>query len=156
MNTRSILTLIVSVFFLAACSSGEQKNGTDSSSSSSSSSANGLTQFQEKHGIGPYTEEISLGEIDQSMVTEGDKIFEQNCSACHKIDERYVGPELGNVLNRRSATFVMNMILNPDGMVKKHPEVKAMLAQYYTPMPNQNLSQDQARAVLEYLRSETK
>jgi len=153
MNTHSIFAIIVSVFFLAACSSGEQKEGSDTSSSSSKS---GLTQFQEKHGIGPYTEKIELGEIDPALVADGDKIFEQNCSACHKIDERYVGPELGNVLNRRSPTFVMNMILNPDAMVKKHPEVRAMLAQYYTPMPNQNLSQDQARAVLEYLRSETK
>lgn len=154
MKSYKIFTILISAFFLAACSSGDQKNSSEAESSSSSQS--GLTQFQEKHGIGPYTEEISLDEIDQTMVAEGDKIFEQNCSACHKIDERYVGPELGEVLNRRSPTYVMNMILNPGEMVKKHPEVKALLAQYYTPMPNQNLSKDQARAVLEYLRSETK
>ena len=46
----------------------------------------------------------------------------------------------------------MNMILDPEGMLREHPEVKQLLAQYYTPMPNQQLSQDEARAVLEYLR----
>lgn len=152
MNTHSIFSLLLIFFVLAACSSGEEPDKEQASTQSNE----GLSQFEKEHGIGPYTDTVSLDEINPSVVTKGEKIFEQNCSACHKIDERYVGPELGNVLNRRSPTFVLNMILNPDGMVKKHPEVKAMLAQYYTPMPNQNLSQDQALAVLEYLRSETK
>ena len=46
----------------------------------------------------------------------------------------------------------MNMMLNPTEMVEKHPEVKGMLAEFLTPMPNQNLTEDDARAVLEYIR----
>jgi hypothetical protein len=45
------------------------------------------------------------------------------------------------------------MILNPDEMVKKHPEVKAMLAEFYVPMTFQNVTEDDARAILEYLRT---
>ena len=74
------------------------------------------------------------------------------CAACLKLEERYVGPPLGTVLSNRTPAYVMNMILNPDEMVKNHPEAKAMLAQFLTPMPNQNLTEDEARAVLEYLR----
>jgi hypothetical protein len=48
----------------------------------------------------------------------------------------------------------MNMMLNPQGMVEKHPETKKLLAEFYVAMPNQNLSPDEARQVLEYLRSE--
>jgi hypothetical protein len=48
----------------------------------------------------------------------------------------------------------MNMILNPEGMLAEHPEARAMLAQFAVPMANQNLTEDQARAVLEYLRVE--
>jgi hypothetical protein len=49
----------------------------------------------------------------------------------------------------------MNMILNPAEMVEKHPEARKLLAEFMTPMPDQNLTQDDARAVLEYLRSLT-
>jgi cytochrome c len=38
-------------------------------------------------------------------------------------------------------------------MVQKHPIVRQMLAEYYTPMPFQNLTEQDARAVLEYLRT---
>ncbi|MEX1054621.1 MAG: c-type cytochrome, partial [Rhodothermales bacterium] len=74
--------------------------------------------------------------------------------ACHKMDERYVGPALGDVTERRAPAYIMNMMLNPEEMIQKHPEVKALLAQYLTPMPNQQLTEADARAVLEYLRDE--
>ena len=44
------------------------------------------------------------------------------------------------------------MALNPEEMLKAHPEVKKLLAQYYTPMPNQNITREEARAIVEYLR----
>ncbi|CAN5385388.1 hypothetical protein BH23BAC3_BH23BAC3_31390 [soil metagenome] len=47
----------------------------------------------------------------------------------------------------------MNMKLNPDQMQKEHPEVKKLLAEYITPMPNQNITREEARAIVEYLAS---
>ena len=52
--------------------------------------------------------------------------------------------------------FVMNMILNPQEMVERHPVAKQMLAERMTFMANQNLTLDEARAVLEYLRTQAK
>ncbi len=111
-----------------------------------------LTEFQLEHGIGPVTE-MQLGEIDTALVSSGKTIFDVKCVACHKTDERLVGPPLADVTQRRSPQFIMNMILNPDEMVKRHPEVRAMLATYYVPMTFQNVSEPDARAILEYLRS---
>ena len=54
----------------------------------------------------------------------------------------------------RSPTFVMNMALNPQGMVEKHPVTRKLLAEFFTPMPNQNITPEQARQVVEYLRTE--
>jgi cytochrome c2 len=88
------------------------------------------------------------------MAAEGLKVFDQKCSACHKMGERYVGPALGDVTKRRSPAFIMNMALNPLGMVEKHPETKKLLAEYLVAMPNQNVSPEQARQVLEYLRTQ--
>jgi mono/diheme cytochrome c family protein len=114
----------------------------------------GLTPFQIEHGIGPITEAVRLAStVDKKMAEEGEEVFEQKCAACHKMGERYVGPALGDVIKRRGPTFVMNMALNPQGMVDNHPETKKLLAEFYTPMPNQNISPEQARQVVEYLRT---
>ncbi len=91
--------------------------------------------------------------IDAAMAARGEGIFTTKCAACHKLGERYVGPPLGEVLARRTPAFVMNMILNPEEMIQKHPEVRALLAQYANAMPNQNVNEDEARAILEYLRA---
>jgi hypothetical protein len=48
----------------------------------------------------------------------------------------------------------MNMALNPQEMVEKHPETKKLLAEFFVPMPNQNITKDEAREVLEYLRAQ--
>jgi hypothetical protein len=48
----------------------------------------------------------------------------------------------------------MNMILNPEEMVQKDPIAKQLLVEYNgAPMANQNLTEDEARAILEYFRT---
>jgi mono/diheme cytochrome c family protein len=118
----------------------------------------GLSAFQMEHGIGPVTEPITLKAVDdddsEEMAEEGKKLFEAKCAVCHKMEERYVGPALGGVTERRSPAYVMNMIMNPDGMYTKHPEARKMLAEYMTQMPNLGTTQDEARKILEYLRTQ--
>ncbi|MBT4929790.1 MAG: cytochrome c [Flavobacteriales bacterium] len=106
------------------------------------------------NGVGPVSS-VELGEIDAALAAEGGGIFSQMCVACHKMDKRHVGPGLDGVLDKRSPEWVMNMILNPEQMVKEDPQAKALFAEYLSPMANQNLTEDQARAVLEYFRSYT-
>lgn len=115
----------------------------------------GLTPFQLEHGIGPVTEVVELpATIDQAMVDAGKTEFDMKCAACHHMGERFVGPALGDVVERRSPAFIMNMILNPQEMVEQHPVGKEMLASYMSFMPNQGVSREQARAILEYLRTQ--
>ena len=112
----------------------------------------GLSQAQLEKGIGPIQNVELAATVDPALVAQGETIFTSKCAACHKLDERYVAPPLGEVLSRRTPEFIMNMMLNPDEMVQQHPEVKAMLAEYFTPMPDQQLTEADARAVLEFLR----
>jgi mono/diheme cytochrome c family protein len=83
----------------------------------------------------------------------GQEIFDTKCSACHKWGERYVGPALAGVTKRREPEWIMNMILNPDEMIKQDEQAKALFAQYLTPMTFQNVSEDEAKAILTYFRS---
>ncbi len=105
-------------------------------------------------GIGPVTS-ITLGEIDQKMADEGKAVFLAKCSACHKISKRVVGPALVGVTERRTPEWIMNMILNPEKMVAENPIAKKLLAEYLAPMANQNLTEDEARKILEYFRTKT-
>jgi len=149
-----IVFSIASLVLFAGC--GDTQNGKTEHSEKEPASAqneSGLTEFQLEHGIGPITEEIVLGEPDPATIEQGKTLFKTKCSACHKVDQQYIGPNMGTVLEKRSPTYVMNMILNPDGMVKEHPEAKKMLQEFLSPMPNQNLTGEEARAILEYLAS---
>jgi len=144
----------LTLFLSAGCSTGDPDAvGSAAATPAAAASPAGLTAFELTHGIGPVTSAVTVASApDKAMVAAGSKVFEQKCAACHKMSERYVGPALGDVTKRRSAAFVMNMMLNPQGMVEKHPETKKLLGEFFVPMPNQNLTPDEARQVLEFLR----
>lgn len=146
------LPFICSTALVAAgCGSGDSTQS--SGNQSPPASETGLTPAQLENGIGPVTE-MSLGAVDEAMAANGKEIFTQKCTTCHKLEERYIGPALGDVTTRRSPAFVMNMMLNPEEMVQKHPVAKELLAEYIAPMANQSLTMEEARAILEYLHSE--
>lgn len=121
-------------------------------SSSAGADASGLSADELENGIGPVKTLDIAASIDAALATRGEEIFNQKCSACHKLDERYVGPPLRDVSTRRTGRFIMNQLLNPAEMAQKHPEGKQLLAEYLTQMPDQQLTQEDARAILEYLR----
>ncbi|WP_044397491.1 cytochrome c [Lacinutrix sp. Hel_I_90] len=105
-------------------------------------------------GVGPI-KSISLNdEIDQKMVTHGANVFKNMCTACHRPNKKFIGPPPSGILERRTPEWVMNMILNPEVMVKEDPLAKELLIEFNgSPMANQNLSEEEARAVLEYFRT---
>lgn len=106
-----------------------------------------------EHGVGPVTSVDISGDIDAALVEEGKTIFEAKCTACHKFEERYVGPALEGVSERRNPAWIMNMIMVPEEMTKKDPVAKKLLAEFMTQMVNQNVTESDARALLEYFRS---
>lgn len=152
MERIKYFSVLVLFFLLTACgnSGGQQQTPAAAKAQPDNS---GLSAFELEHGIGPVKEEIILAEVDYPLAENGAQIFEMYCSACHEKTERYIGPPLGDVLERRTPAYVMNMILNPDEMVQKHPVAKSVLAEYLAPMPNQNLTMEEARAIIEYLNS---
>ncbi len=104
-------------------------------------------------GVGPITKEITLGDIDQGLVTKGETAFKTKCMVCHKFDAKLIGPALGCITKKQSATWIMNMIMAPDKMIKEDPEAKKLFEEFKTPMANMAIKEDEARAILEYLRS---
>jgi len=137
--------VLITAFALAAC-------GGDSSSTDTSASETASSETAAPASDLPIVEALDLGPVDAALATQGEEIYTTRCTTCHKQDERYIGPALQGLLDRRSPEWVMNMILAPEKMIASDPEAQALLAEYNVPMTNQNLTQDEARAVLEYLR----
>lgn len=105
-------------------------------------------------GVGPITSLQLPTEIDQTMVTHGAEVYKKMCTACHRPEKKFIGPAPKGIMERRAPEWIMNMILNPEQMVKENPLAKDLLMEFNgAPMANQNLTEEEARAVLEYFRT---
>ena len=154
--------LLITVLGIFALSCGEKKEekkeGFEMSRTKSSTSAEtaseGVPVDLNNKGVGPVKELTFPDEIDQAMVARGQAKYNAICTACHLPNQRMIGPALSGVYERRSPEWVMNMILNPDVMLREDPIAKALLKEYNNAiMLNQNLTQEEARDVAEYLRT---
>ncbi len=98
--------------------------------------------------------DITLGSIDQGMVDKGKEIYNVKCQACHSLGtNRVVGPGWEGVVEQRKPEWIMNMIVHTDAMLESDTEAQALLEECLVRMPNQNLSKDDARNVLEFMRT---
>lgn len=105
-------------------------------------------------GIGPIKNVELAPEIDQAMAAKGMEVYKTKCMACHKPDKKFIGPAPKGILERRTPEWIMNMILNPEEMTQKDPLAHALLLEFNgSPMANQNLTEEEARQVLEYFRT---
>ena len=159
-----ITTLFAFLFFLS-CGNGEDKKKegftlkkkTDTEAKATANDASVLPSARidlTNKGIGPITSLELPAEIDQAMAANGAEIYKKMCTACHRPDKKFIGPPPNGILARRTPEWILNMILNPVEMVQKDPLAKDLLMEFNgSPMANQNLSQDEARAVLEYFRT---
>ena len=69
-------------------------------------------------------------------------------------DRKLIGPAMKGIYDRRSPAWVMNMIMNPTEMLAKDETAIALLKEYNNVMMlNQNLSQEETRALAEYFRT---
>ncbi len=133
-------------FFLWSCGGAEKRAETPETDDSA------LLKQEEVHGA--EVKEISLtNPLDQAMVKEGQAIYDLKCSACHRLSgDRLVGPSWTGVTARRKPVWIINMITNVDMMLEKDEEAQKMLETCLVRMPNQNISEKEARSVIEFMR----
>jgi len=96
------------------------------------------------------------GAVDQALAAQGAELFKnRGCVACHTFGGgRLVGPDLIGLTERRSFEWTYAMITNPDSMIANDETARALLAEYYTPMTNQNVQRDEALALYEHIRNQ--
>jgi mono/diheme cytochrome c family protein len=145
-----ILALLTGGLIFSSCG---DSNETTQTESEAPTLAEPSAPIDEGKGIGPVTHVDIPATIDAALVAKGKTIFEGKCTPCHNADEtKKVGPGLKGVTERRKPEWIMNMILNPSEMTQKDPQAMELLATYLAPMANQNLTEEEARSILEYFR----
>lgn len=157
---KKVLILAILGTFVLACGEKkeEKKEGFEMNRTKKTTTA--VAQSDEvpvdlnNKGIGPITKVTFDEEIDTEMAARGEAKFNTICVSCHMVDQRMIGPAMAGIYERRSPEWVMNMILNPDVMLREDPIAKALYKEYNNMiMLNQNLSEEDTRAIAEYLRT---
>ena len=153
---------IIFIATLMSCGGGDEKKekkqvkigGANKEVVKKKKAANGVVIDLNNKGVGPV-KNLDLPEtIDQAMVAAGAELYKTKCMACHKVDKKFIGPAPTGVLERRSPEWIMNMILDPEGMVQNDPIAKALMIEFNgAPMANQSLTETEARSILEYFRT---
>lgn len=144
---------IVALAMFTSCGKKEKDTEDFSTGSATTEAAAGDSSYDPNRGLGKHTS-VELGAtLDVAMAAEGEKIQAVKCSACHKLtDEKLVGPGWKGVTERQKPEWIMNFITNPDPMIDKDPELQAQLEICLVRMPNQSLTDADARNILEYMR----
>ena len=153
MKIKSILSIcfLLSGFLIFISCNNEQKAAEEKSGTT----PDAATEKPEVHGSEVKASDVQLTEpLNQQWVTSGKAIYDLKCQSCHKLtDERVVGPGWKGVTQRRKPEWILNMITNVEMMLETDPEAQKLLEQCMVRMPNQNLSKDDSRQVLEFMRS---
>jgi len=153
---KSVIVMVFLGLFIVACGGDKSANQPEEKSVTLQDNTSGGDEspaYDPNRGEGKFTT-VEVGEkLDVAMAADGEKISGVKCTSCHKLtDEKLVGPGWKGVTERRQPAWIMNFITNTDPMIDKDPAVQAQLELCLVRMPNQGLTDDEARKILEFMR----
>ena len=163
MTVRKIVAIsLIGVFgmFVVACSnstSNKEKETVEDPNTKpetpTTPESKGNPSYDPNRGAGKFSDVKLADKLDKKMADAGKKVSDVKCSSCHKLtDEKLVGPGWQGVTKRYQPAWIMNFITNTDEMLTKDPKAQALLELCLVRMPNQSLSDDDARSLLEFMR----
>ena len=93
---------------------------------------------------------------DPVDVAAGDALFKGNCAQCHAINDVVVGPALAGLAKRRSESWLIPWVRNSSKVVASGDEYAVKIYNQYQKqqMPSFQLSDDEIRQILLYVRSQ--
>jgi len=104
----------------------------------------------------PANSEEGKTSSDNKSAEKGEALFkEKGCTGCHTIGGgKLTGPDLAGVTERREEQWLREWIKSPDKMVMSDPIAQGLLKEYFVPMPNQGLTDEEVEEVIIYLKYE--
>ncbi len=156
---KKTIVILSAIAFLVACGGEKTDNSTpapatgDTKNTTATPEAGANPDYDPNRGTGKFTKVDVGATLDAAKATGGEKVYGVKCSSCHKLtEEKLVGPGWKGVTSRHTAEWIMNFATNTDEMLNKDPKAQAQLEICLVRMPNQNLSDDDARNLYEFMR----
>lgn len=147
--------LIVSAFVVllfSSCGNDSQKPGPGNKSTSNKDTVV-ISEGVNSKGVGRFKEVALTHPLDADMIAKAQVIYNAKCFACHKLTtEKLVGPGWKGVTDRRAPEWIMNFITNTQVMLDKDLVAQSEVVTCIVRMPNQDLTDEQARDMLEFMR----
>jgi len=94
----------------------------------------------------------------QTPEEKGEKVFKANCSSCHALNKKVVGPALSGVEGRvpqPAEPWLIKWIKNSSAVIKSGDSyaVKIFNENNKSVMPNQAVSDDEIKSILAYIKN---
>lgn len=85
---------------------------------------------------------------------KGKEIYtNKGCAACHTIGNgKLSGPDLLGVTKRREDQWLKQWLKSPETMLQTDPIAKEMLKEFYVPMPNLALNDEEIEQLIIYFK----
>ncbi|MDX1627727.1 MAG: c-type cytochrome [Fulvivirga sp.] len=105
--------------------------------------------------------EASTGGIptDAESISNGESLFKANCTTCHRVHQKLVGPALENVYNRApSLDWIVNFVQNSSKVIASGDEYAVELYEEYNKTQMQafpTFSREDVLDIMAYVKQET-
>ncbi|MEL7144962.1 MAG: cytochrome c [Bacteroidota bacterium] len=95
-----------------------------------------------------------LGENKEIIVAlEGRRLFKQNCSHCHLLDRKMIGPPLRHIVERTSKEWLVNWVKNSAELILTNEKAAALYEEYgqIPHVPFKSFTDQQITHLIEFL-----
>ena len=151
MKRNVLFVLLLGIF--VGCGNSDKPADASNDTEAPKSMVADPASYDPHRGEGKHSTVELSPNLDVAAAEAGAKIQSVKCASCHKLtDEKLVGPGWKGVTERRKPEWLMNFITNPDPMINKDPALQAQLELCLGRMPNQGLTDADARQILEFMR----
>jgi cytochrome c2 len=102
------------------------------------------------------TASLEAEDLSDPMAVNGKTLFNNYCKACHRLNQKLVGPALRDVFERRDSVWIRKMIINANKLIARGDTLAVRLFNEYYQTPHtsfEGLSKEDVDALMVYLKT---
>ncbi len=87
---------------------------------------------------------------------KGKTLFQQRCAACHKLEQKLIGPALANIGQRRDKEWFAKFVINSQALIQSGDKAAVEVYEAYNKQvmpPHPDFSQEDVDALWDYLNA---
>ncbi|UXX79935.1 c-type cytochrome [Reichenbachiella carrageenanivorans] len=94
---------------------------------------------------------------DEAIISAGEKLFKANCTVCHDVNDKVIGPALRDVHKRRNLAWIQAFVKNSQKVIKSGDEYAVNLYNEYnkTEMTAFDFSDEEIASIVGYIKVES-